>query len=223
MDGIIDLLTNNNILLFIVYFILLLIVILIIYKIKKKYYANFGEAIVFRKLKQLYNKNDYPYIKNIILPINDEAYAYYDAIVFGNKYFYIIEIKNHKGYLKIDEVDDWVYSDNSEQHSFINPFYELEVKKHILNRYIEIDKARIIEITVYNKQTKPVGKKGHNHLINVSQLKSLINHYEKNPDISTIPPKVVEEKGNYLLDIDVKKRNIRKKVISDLKNQRVKR
>ena len=224
MDKIINFLYDNYFLIIIIYIIIIILLIYLILKFIKYYFGNFHEANVFRRLKNIYNKFDYPYIKQIILPINKETYAYYDAIVFGDKFIYLLEIKNHQGNILIDPLDDWTYHDKKgQEYHFMNSFYELELKKHIINRFLEVDKHRIIEVTIYNTKTKPQGNKGKNHLIAVNQINSLIQHYEKKENISKFSPDIIEQKGNYILEINIKQRSIRKKVINDLKNQRIKR
>lgn len=224
MDKVIDFFYKNYIFVLILYTIIILVLIFLILKFIKYYFGNFHEANIFRRLKKLYNKYDYPYIQQIILPINKETYAYYDAIVFGDKFIYLLEIKNHIGKVFIDPLDDWTYYDKKgQEHHFMNPFYELELKKHIINRFLEVDKNRIIEITVYNTKTKPQGNKGKNHLIAVNQISSLIQYYEKKENITKFSPDAIEDKGNNILEINVKKKSIRRKVINDLKNQRAKR
>jgi len=224
MDKLLEIILENYYLLVVGYLLLALLLIYIISKIIKYNIGTFHEANVFKRLKKIYKKYDYPYIKEIILPINKDSYAYYDAIVFGNKFFYLLEIKNHNGPILIDPLDDWQCLNNKKHAiSFMNPFYELELKKHILNRFVEIDKNRFIEVVVYNNKTKPQGKKGKNHLISVAQISSLINHYENKQDIKGFSPDFIEKKGNYLLEINVKKRSVRKSVITDLKIQHTKR
>ncbi|MDL2211838.1 NERD domain-containing protein [Erysipelotrichaceae bacterium OttesenSCG-928-M19] len=224
MKEIINFITSNYYIIIAIYLIVFVLLIILFYKFKHSYIGTFSEANIFRKLKKIYKKYDYPYIKEIILPINKESYAYYDAIVFGDKFIYLIEIKNHHGDILIDPLDDWVYVESSnKQHPFINPFYELELKKHIINRFLEININRIIEIVVYNTKTKPQGSKGKNHLIAANQLNSIIKHYESRENIPKFSPDLIEDKGNYLLEINIKKKKIRRKVINDLRNQRTKR
>lgn len=214
---------GNTFLLIIIYVLIIIIFIVLVLKIRKILKGNFGEANIFRRLKRIYNQYDYPYINQIILPINKESFAYYDSIVFGNKFIYILEIKNHSGNIKVDAIDDWIYLDkNKEKYTIVNPFYELELKKHILNRFLEIDRSRIIEVVVYNNNTKCIGNKKNHHLIAVNQIAALIKHYEKK-DVSRFTPDLIEKKGNYILDINIKNKKIRKKVINDLENQRTKR
>ncbi|MDF9867371.1 hypothetical protein OKW22_000941 [Bacilli bacterium PM5-3] len=224
MNKIVGIFLNNYYLLLAFYVLVALLVIFLIIIIKHNVVGIFHEASIFRRLKNLYKKYDYPYINEIILPINKESYAYYDAIVFGDKFVYLIEIKNHNGNLLIDPLDDWQYiKKNKQSFSFMNPFYELELKKHILNRFMEIDKNRYIEIVVYNNSTIINGKKGKNHLVAANQLNSLIRHYESMDNIQKFSPDFIEKKGNYILGINIKKRSIRKSVISDLKLQHSKR
>lgn len=223
MDAILKFFTSNII---IIYFSIIFIILLFILTLKKLYhyfYGNFNEANIFRRLRRLYKKYDYPFIKEIILPINKESYVYYDAIIFGDYYIYILEIKNHNNTLLIDSLDDWIVKDKKHSIKIMNPFYELELKKHILNKYIDINLYRIIEVTIYNNKTIIKGNKQNNILIKASQITSLIRHFESNTKYKKFSPNLIEEKGNYILDINVKKRKIRKKIISDLKNQRLKR
>ena len=222
MDNIIDFFINNQITLLFVYFIIIVLVVLLIYKVKHHFFGTFNEAKFYRYLKRLYKEKDYPYIKEIILPINKETYLYYDAIVFGDKFIYLIEIKNHNGEVKIDPLDDWYYYKNK-VHPFINPFYDLDLKLHVLNRYLEINKYRLIPVTVYSPQTKIVGYKGKNNLIMFSQIAAFIEHFESNPNTKKFTPDFIEEKGNYILDINIKKKSIRKQVINDIKNNHIKR
>ena len=224
MNAIISFFSNNYYLLFIIYILGFLLLVYFVFKLRNHFVGNFHEANVIRKLKKIYHKYNYPYIKEIILPINQESYAYYDAIVFGDKFIYLLEIKNHAGTILIDPLDDWIFIDSKKKKFvFMNPFYELELKKHILNRFLEINKTRIIEIVVYNNATKLEGSKGKNHLISFNKLSSIIRYYEEKENVSKIPPNVIEKKGNYILEINVKKRKIRKEVINGLKDQRMKR
>ena len=223
MQTIIDFVLKYDYLAFALLIVLLIGLILLIKMIIKIVIGNFNEANVFKRLKKIYKTNDYPYIKEIILPINKETYAYYDAIVFGNKFFYLIEIKNHKEQLFIDPLDDWYFVNKKKKIAFTNPFYELELKKHILNRFLEIDKNRLIEVVVYNTVAVPKGNKGKNHLIAVNQINALIKHYEQKDDLKSFGPDFIEKKGNYLLEIAINKKKIRKNVIEDLKSQRIKR
>lgn len=222
-NNILEYFYTNTFFVIIFYLVTTILIIIIAFKLKHYFKGTFNEANVFKRLKRIYNKSDYPFIKEIILPINKESFAYYDAIVFGNRFIYLIEIKNHSGYLKIDPLDDWIYTDkNKNKHLIINPFYELELKKHILNRFLEVDRSRIVEVVVYNTNTECIGNKGNHHLIAVNQINALITHYESKK-ISVFSPELIEKKGNYILGINNKNLKIRKKVISDLKNQRSKR
>lgn len=218
-----DIIYNNSILLLITYVLIVLVVIYVIYRIIHHFTGNFGEGNVHKRLKKVYGKYDFPYIKQIILPINEETYAYYDAIVFGDRFIYLIEIKNHKGKLIVDGINDWVYIDDKQnEHVFINAFYENDVKKHILNRFLNLNQYRIIEVVVLNNKTSYFGQKGKNNLINAKQLKAFIQHFESKENIGKIHPAYIVKKGNELLGLDVKKRSVRKRVINDLKNQRTK-
>lgn len=223
MDILVDFFLNNKIILLFVYIIAIGLLALIIYQIKRYFWGNFNDAKFFRYLKRIYKKYDYPYIKEIILPINKETYLYYDAIVFADKFIYLIELKNHKGTLVIDPLDDWYFHDKKNTYPFINPFYDLDLKLHVLNRYLDINKYRLIPVTIYSPQTNLVGHKGKNNLIMYSQINSFIKHFENNPHTKKFSADFIEEKGNYILDINVKKRSIRKKVINDLKNNHIKR
>lgn len=208
---------------YIVFFFLLLIIVLLLLLGRRVYHyfhGNFGEGNIFRRLKKLYEKYDYPYIKQIILNYNKKSYAYYDAIVFGNYYVYILEIKNHHTTLKIDPIDYWQFKEGNEIINIINPFYELEIKKHILRRYLEIDAHRIIDVVIINDKTTINGPKGNNHLIKPSQITALIRHYETNPKVSKMPPKFIEKIGNNILRLNKKKK--RRQIINNIKNQRVK-
>lgn len=223
MSGIIDFLINNQITLLFIYLILFFLVIFFGLKIKHHFIGNFNEASFYRYLKKIYKKYDYPYIKEIILPINKETNIYYDAIVFGDKFIYIIEIKNHQGKLRIDAIDDWYYINKNNKYPFINPFYDLDLKLHVLNRYLEINKYNIIPVTVYSSQTKIEGSKGRNNLIKFSQISAFIKHFESKENVSKFTPDYIEKKGNYLLGINIKNRKERKKLINDLKNSHIKR
>lgn len=188
------------------------------------YYGNFGEGNVYKSLKKLYDKNDYPFIRQIILPVNAKSYAYYDAIVFGDKFIYNIEIKNHNGYLVVDPLDKWIFIDkNAKEITIPNAFYELEVKTHILNRYLEINPNKIINVCIYNKNTKIKGVKGRNQLINVKQIHSFINYFESIEDEPKIPISFIESKGNFVVSHNMKKLSKRRSVISRLKYLRIKR
>lgn len=218
----IDLFTNP--IFYLVFYIVLIIIILLIIKlIFNKHIGKFKEAKLFKYLKKLYKQTDYPYIKEIILPINEDTYVYYDAIVFGDKYIYIIEFKNHDGLLMIDPVDDFTYIDsNLNKNTFTNAFYETEVKKFILNRFLEINKDRIIEVVVIGPKVKVQGEKGNNYLIKLSQVNNFIKKHENHSDIPKFDIDFIESKGNYLLSSNVKKKKIRRKIIDELKNNRYK-
>lgn len=219
-----DVIYNNSILLLLTYILIILLVIYVFYRLIHHFTGNFGEGNVYKRLKKIYSKYDYPFLKQIILPINEETYAYYDAIVFGDRFIYLIEIKNHKGKLIIDEINDWGYiDDKQDEHVFINAFYENDVKKHILNRFLNLNQYRIIELVVLNNRTSYFGEKGKNNLINAKQLRAFIEHFEAKENIGKINPQYIVKKGNELLAIDVKKRKMRKQVIDDLKDQRTKK
>lgn len=223
MNSIINFLLNNQITLLIIYLLVILLITFIVLNIKHNYIGNFNEASFYRILKKLYKKYDYPYIKEIILPINKETNIYYDAIVFGDKFIYIIEIKNHQGKVKIDPIDDWYYINKNKKFPFINPFYDLDLKLHVLNRYLEINRFHIIPITVYSKNTLVEGSKGNNNLIKFSQITSFIKYFESKENVSKFSADFIEKKGNYILDINVKNRKARRRLIYDLKNSHIKR
>lgn len=205
------------------YLVLIIIIIFIIRYIQNTFIGNFKEAKLFKYLKRLYKQEDYPYIKEIILPINSDTYVYYDAIVFGDKYIYIIEFKNHDGLLLIDPVDDFTFVNrNMKSYTFTNAFYETELKKHILNRFLEVNRERIVEIILVGPKTKIEGIKGNNYLIRLNQVNNFIKYHENKSDISKFNIDFIESKGNYLLSSNVKKRSIRKKIIDELKNSRSK-
>lgn len=219
-----DVIYNNSILLLLTYILVVIIAVYTVYRIIHYFSGNFGEGNVHKRLKRIYNKYDYPFIKEIILPINEETYAYYDAIVFGDRFIYLIEIKNHKGKLIVDDINDWSYiDDHQKEHVFINAFYENDVKKHILNRFLNLNQHRIVELVVLNNKTSYFGQKGNNNLINAKQLKAFIQHFEAKDNIGKINPQYIVKKGNELLALNVKKRGVRKSVINDLKNQRTKK
>ena len=223
MDKLINFFTNNQLALLAIYLILVIIIIYLIFLIKHHFFRNFNEAKFYRYLKRLYKEKDYPYIKEIILAINKETYIYYDAIVFGDKFIYLIEIKNHNGELKIDPLDDWYFNNKNKLFAFINPFYDLDLKLHVLNKYLEINKYRLIPLVVYAPHTKIVGYKGKNNLIMFSQIAAFINHFEGNEKTKAFSPDFIENKGNYILDINIKNKRIRREVLNDLKNNHIKR
>ncbi|MDR1781843.1 MAG: NERD domain-containing protein [Bacilli bacterium] len=205
---------------FIFMIIVLILVLLLLRKIYLYFHGNFGEGNIYKRLRRLYNEYDYPFIKQIILSYNNKSYAYYDAIVFGDYYIYVFDIKNHHTTLKIDPIDYWQFQEKDEIITIINPFYELEIKKHILRRYLEVDAYRIIDVVIINDKTKVVGQKGNHHLIKPSQITSLIRHYEQEATVSKMNPKFIEKIGNNILTINQKKN--RRKIINNIKNQRVK-
>lgn len=199
------------------YIIIIVLVIYLFFLLKHIIVGNFGEGNVLLTLKKIHKKYDYPYIKHIILPINKGVYTYYDAIVFGDYYIYIIEIKNHDGLVQIDTLDDWVYVDKRmKEHIITNPFYENEIKRHILNRLLDLKEDRIVEIIVANNTTNIKGRKGNNIVIRKKDLANTIYKYEHNATVSKLSHNFIEKKGNFLLSADVKNKKIRKKVIHDL-------
>ncbi|MDR3214883.1 MAG: NERD domain-containing protein [Bacilli bacterium] len=212
---------NHYYLVFIFFLIIFFIILFIIKKIYRYHHGLFGEGNIYKRLRKLYSNYDYPYLKHIILNYNKKSYAFYDAIVFGDYYIYILEIKNHHHTLKIDPIDYWSFMEHHHEITIMNPFYELEIKKHILRRYLEVEQARIIEITIINDKTKTVGNHGPNHLIKSTQLQSLIKHYENNPALSKMNAHYIEKIGNNLLDVNQKKK--KHQVINNIKNQRTKR
>lgn len=215
---------NNPIFKLSIVLIIILFVLFWFIKYYRFYMGNFKEGNVFKSLKRLYRKKDYPFIRQIILPINAKSYAYYDAIVFGDKFVYNIEIKNHDGYLVVDPLDKWIYVNKSaKEKSIPNAFYELEVKSHILNRYLEINPSKIINVCIYNKNTKIKGDKGQYNLISVKQIHSFINHFESLENEGKFPISFIEGKGNFVVSHNVKKAIKRKGVINRLKDLRIKR
>lgn len=224
MTEFISKLFENTLVVTLLYGTMILIIIILYFFLKKKYIGTFHEANIFRRLKRLYMKSDYPFIREIILPFNKENYAYYDAIVFGDRFIYVLEIKNQPGILKIAPVNDWLYVDNTnKEHPFLNAFYELNVRKLILNRFLDVHSSRIIEVVIYNNKTTVVGDKGSNHLINYRQIVPLIKQYEKRKEFDIIDPRLIEKMGNGILDYNIRNRKIRNTVINDLKSQRCKR
>lgn len=207
----------TNIFIVLAYLLIIIILAILIVIVKNYYYGNFGEGNIFKTLNKIYHKYDYPYIKQIILPINKGVYTYYDAIVFGDYYIYIIEVKNHDGLLMVDTLSDWTFIDKkTKEHTLSNPFYDNEVKKHILNRLLDLKDNRIIEIIVANNGVNLKGRKGDNIIVRRKDLAKIIRQFENRPSVSKMPPAFIEKKGNFLLSANIKNRKIRKKVINDL-------
>lgn len=220
-----DFIYGNTIITVIFYLIIFILVVIFLLYLYKVNFGNFNEASLFKRLKRLYKEKDYPYIKEIILPLNEQQQIYYDAIVFGDKFIYLIEMKNHVGTLHIDPLNDWYYQDGKNKKiSFTNPFYELDVKKHVLNKFLKQNQARYVELVVYNLNTKIEGNKGlGNNLVSIKQLNSFIKYQEQHSDLAIMDPTNIEKMGNYLLSINIKKKKVRYKLINKLKNQRVKK
>ncbi|WP_423363744.1 nuclease-related domain-containing protein [Mycoplasma sp. P36-A1] len=219
-----DFLYNNTIVTYILYIIAIITIIILLFKLKKKFYGNFSETNLFRRLKIIYKEYDYPYIKEIILPMNKENYIYFDAIVLADKYIYIIEMKNHSSKLYADNLNEWYLINNKDKKITItNPYYELDVKKHVLNRYLNIDANRIIPIVVYNIDTHIISKDNPINLISIKQLKSFITKFESSSNYPKFKGEFIEKVGNELLSYNVKNPKIRYKVINKLLNQRTKK
>ncbi|MGL4382374.1 MAG: nuclease-related domain-containing protein, partial [Bacilli bacterium] len=120
MSALLDSILLNESLMIFIYVISILLILIIVIRFYLSKRGYFGEGNIYKILKKLYLKNDYPYIKQIILPINKQNYVYYDAIVFGDYFIYIIEVKNHNGRIIIDPLDDWIYVDSKETKYTIN-------------------------------------------------------------------------------------------------------
>jgi len=221
---VLDFLSQHFYLMIAAYVVVFLLLVLIIYKIYLKRNGHFGQTNLYRRLKKLYKEKDYPWIKEIILPINDQQYLFYDAIVFGDKHIYLIEMKNQHALIHTDKIDDWSFQDKKNKAILIpNAFYDLDLKTHILNKLLQINTRVYIPVIVYNNHTqikKPFNK---NRIISVKQVSAFINHHEQASKLPKMSVSKIEELGKEVLDENITNYFIRRKVLGMIKNQRLKR
>jgi len=207
-----------------IYIMAFLVIVLLSrhFYLKKK--GIFGQATLYTRLRKLYDEKDYPWIKEIILPLNDQQYLFYDAIVFGDKHIYLIEMKNQKGEIVSDLLDDWYFIDGKMNQIIIpNAYYDLEVKTHILNKLLRQHLNRYINVIVCNEETTIKPPYDKNRIINVKQIESFIKFHEQKSNLKTISIKNIENMGNFILSKNVSNWFIRRKEINKVKNQRIKK
>ena len=97
-----------------------------------------GKKRVERKLYKGCKENDFLIITDLYVPIEENKMKHIDAIIFGNKYIYIVSIVKNAGEVKVSLTDQkWRIIYNNELSLINNPFVYNEKVMHKLADVVE--------------------------------------------------------------------------------------
>ncbi len=142
-----------------------------------------------KKVYKIAHDNDYLLLQNLVLKISSDAYAKFDHVLFGNKYFYLINDKSYNGDVIGSNRDEiWQFYGNSNSSQGIkNPLRVNQRRMDHFSNITGIDKEMLINIVVYNDDSlcTCVGLRSDSVFIcKASELKKLIYELENR----NVPP-----------------------------------
>ena len=97
-----------------------------------------GKKRVERKLYKGCKENDFLIITDLYVPVEESKMKHLDAIIFGNKYIYIVSIVKNAGEVKVSLTDQkWRIVYNNDLSLINNPFVYNEKVMHKLADVVE--------------------------------------------------------------------------------------
>ncbi len=132
-----------------------IIIIIVLYFfpiIKKTFRRRHFRYFMGKKIYKIAHDNDYLLLQNLVLKVNADSYAKFDHILFGNKYFYLINDKSYSGDVIGSNRDElWQYYGNSNtSQSIKNPLRVNQRRIDYFSNVTGIEKELLINIVVYN-------------------------------------------------------------------------
>ena len=157
--------------------------------IKKFLRRHYFRHYMGRKIYQIAHDNDYLLLQNLVLKVDNEHYAKFDHILFGNKYFYCICDKSYKGDVIGSYRDEiWqIYTSETNHQGIKNPLRVNQRRVEHFSLVTGIDKEMLINIVVVNDDSlcSCIGLRSESvYICKASELKKLIYELESR----NVPP-----------------------------------
>lgn len=199
--------------------LLVVLILLIILKIKASnkhnLHKNKKNKRLDRKIRKFAKNNDFLFLNDVFLPIDNSQAIIIDNIIFGNKYIYVISQKHWEGELKGYEYDTkWMITTKHSTKYVDNPINGNRFKVRILLNFLkEKDDDTVVNIIAINNKTKfnKIQLQPLENVVNINNLFKLIEDYEKNSPLNDIKEEELERIANLIYEQSIKISNSQKK------------
>ena len=199
--------------------LLVVFILLIILKIKASnkhnLHKNKKNKRLDRKIRKFAKNNDFLFLNDVFLPIDNSHAIIIDNIIFGNKYIYVISQKHWEGELKGYEYDTkWMVTTKHSTKYVDNPINGNRFKVRILLNFLkEKDEDTVVNIIAISNKTKfnNIQLQPLENVINMNDLFKLIEDYEKNSPLNDIKEEELERIANLIYEQSIKISNSQKK------------
>lgn len=163
-----------------------------------------GKKRVERKLYKGCKENDFLIITDLYVPVEESKMKHLDAIIFGNKYIYIVSIVKNAGEVKVSLTDQkWRIVYNNELSLINNPFVYNEKVMHKLADVVEGLEYSDMKSLVVLTKTCSMDKASSSNKEFIALENDAINlilDVEKNSDEDIIDPFEIERYAKAFYD-----------------------
>ena len=163
-----------------------------------------GKKRVERKLYKGCKENDFLIITDLYVPVEESKMKHLDAIIFGNKYIYIVSIVKNSGEVKVSLTDQkWRIVYNNELSLINNPFVYNEKVMHKLADVVEGLEYSDMKSLVVLTKTCSMDKASSSNKEFIALENDAINlilDVEKNSDEDIIDPFEIERYAKAFYD-----------------------
>ncbi|MGG0644131.1 NERD domain-containing protein [Sporosarcina gallistercoris] len=161
------------------YLLIVLLVLRVLYRVKRPAIRGvFGEWRVNRRLAKL--GDEYRIFADMYVPDGKDGYTQIDHIVTSPYGIFVIETKHYSGWIfGRERQKNWTQVIYKRKEKMYNPIWQNFGHIQCLKTYLEIEELEMHSIIAFSSDAKLKFKEPFEtaHVINVNELKKVINRY----------------------------------------------